>query len=92
MSAEPESKVKKSITASENNVTNNKVQNRDIIKEMEHINQQIRDQPAYQKTIYWHQQASGIKDADQADQFRQIMECLSRLEEKLDCVVTMLKQ
>ena len=92
MSAEPEAKVKKSITASENNVTNNKEQNRDIIKEMEHINQQIRDQPAYQKTIYWHQQASGIKDADQTDQFRQIMECLSRIEEKLDSMETMLKQ
>lgn len=64
---------------------------RDIIKEVEIINQQMRDQRAYQKTKLWHQQSAEDKDFDQANQLIEITERLTRIEEKLDDIAKMLK-
>ena len=60
------------------------VEDRDIIKEVESLNQQMRDQHVYQKTKYWHQQSSEINGFDQSEQLREITERLTRIEEKLD--------
>lgn len=62
----------------------NTQQNRDIIKEMASINQQARDQNAYKKTTNWHQQSADAQVPGQADQLRQIIQQLERIEEKLD--------
>ena len=65
-------------------------QSRDIIKEMELIHQQTRDQNAYQKTTSWHQQSADSQVLDQADQLEQIIQQLNRIEEKLDSLERML--
>ena len=65
---------------------------RDIVQEVASINQQIHGQPpAYKKTKYWHQQSSGIQDSGRVDQFGQITEHLTRIEEKLDGIEKILK-
>lgn len=66
-------------------------QSRDILKEIANINQQAREQNAYQKTINWHQQSADAQVPGQAGQFEKIIERLDRIEEKLDSLVKMLK-
>jgi hypothetical protein len=64
-------------------------QNRDIIKEVANINQQAQN--AYQKTTNWHQQPADAQVPGQADQLKQIIQRIDRIEEKIDNLGKMLK-
>ena len=66
-------------------------QKRDILKEMAAINQQAQDPKAYRKTISWHQQYSDGQALSQTGQIEQVIQCLNRIEEKLDGIANMLK-
>lgn len=66
-------------------------QNRDILKEIASINQLARDQHAYKKTTNWHQQSADPQVPGQADQLRQIIQHLEKIEEKIDNLAEMLK-
>ena len=68
---------------------NDRHQNRDIIKEVANLNQQAQN--AYKKTTNWHQQPAPAHVPDQADQLRQIIQRIDRIEEKIDNLGKMLK-
>lgn len=66
-------------------------QDKNLLEEVKDIEQKIRnsDYSTFKKTTYWHQQESGMETSNQ-EALINIMECLQRIEAKINNIADFL--
>lgn len=70
------------------------VQKDNVLQEIQNLQQNIRDSnyQAFQKTTYWHQQTAATDDIKQENLQKEILDCLSRIEDKLTQIINLFEK